>query len=441
MKNWRKVLATCVCLIVILSGCGLEDEIPSYTVKHEEGVGSWGLRDAMNESSDVAKAVLMEQPEIQAELSELELEADILGIYEIPDGAEGERKTATSQMTAGKEYEVTARIMLSADAVLGQELDFLLELPTVIEKGKKSEFIVAVFANGSATIRNEFAVTASAHDLHLEYVPETYRVARNGASIELAAGDLLWNEDINQQKQSLDYLMRVDQRLGVYEYILSYHVRAEILDEQQEDVVLQMTESMGARLEGISHQYADSRDKTSAALALNDCLRDNYFMQETILCEGTVYMAVEVFLPDWAREYAEQYGLAVTWYDYLDAPGCGIGVSLPSFPDNLGHVEASFENLRLTPLIGEGTKDTVGALTPYPVTPLSVWAKKENEVFALENLALVEMPTEMVEEPRMGRQCVTQILGGEIIEKLPANNRFYVVIGTDLVCVEEDVSE
>lgn len=35
-----------------------------------------------------------------------------------------------------------------------------------------------------------------------------------------------------------------------------------------------------------------------------------------------------------------------------------------------------------------------------------------------------------------------QVLGGEIIERLPASNRFYIVIGTDLICVEnEDASE
>lgn len=445
MKRWRGILIVTCLTVVLLSGCALEDEQIKFVATRDEGVEPWGLQDAMVGSSNMTRTVSEEQlEEKQTEFPEVELEADILGIYEISDGAEGERKTVTSRLSAGKEYEITARVLLATDAeaVLGQELDFLLELPTVVEKGKKSELVVAVFANGAAVIRNEFAVTAPAHDLRLEYVPETYIVVRNNVKLELEAGDVLWNEDANHQKQSLDYLTKMDRQLGVYEYILSYHVRTEILDTQQDEVLMQVAESMSIRLEGISHQYSDSRDKSSALLALNDCLRDNYFVEETFLCEGAIYIAVEVFLPDWAREYAEQYGLVVTWYNYLDAPGCGIGASLPIFPDNLGHVEASFENLRLTPIMIEEAKDTVGALTPYPVTPLSVWAKKENEVFALENLALIEMPTEVVEEPRMGRQCVTQVLGGEIIERLPASNRFYIVIGTDLICVEnEDASE
>lgn len=437
----KKVLAVSVCLVVILSGCGLGDEIPKYTVKHDEGAEPWGLQDAMVTS---VSNVLEEQQEMIAPvLHEVELEADILGIYETSGDVEGERKIVTSQLTAGKEYEVTARILLSAnaEAILGQELDFLLELPTVVEKGKKSTLGIAVFAGGVAMMRNEFAVTAPAHDLCLGYVPGTYSVTMNGMCIEPTPGDVLWNEDMAQQGQSLDYLTRVDRQLGVCEYILSYRVQTEILDAQDSAVAMQMAEPISIRLEGISHQYADARDKASALLALNDCLRDNYLMQETILCEGTVYMAVEVFLPDWAREYASQHGLAVTWYNYSTAPGCGIGVSLPMFPDNLGHVEASFENLRLTPLVGEGTENTVGALMPYPMTPLSIWAKKENEVFLLENLAFTEMPTEMTEELRMGRSSTTQLLGGEIIEKLPASGRFYVVLGTDLICVESDVSE
>lgn len=66
--------------------------------------------------------------------------------------------------------------------------------------------------------------------------------------------------------------------------------------------------------------------------------------------------------------------------------------------------------------------------------------KKADEVFALECLTLLEAPSEVdvVEDLRINRSTVTQILGGEIIEKLPATNRFYVVAGADLVCVEGD---
>lgn len=438
MRKWQSVIA--LCLVMLLSGCGMEDELPQYIVKHDEGIAPWSLQDTATTST---QSVLERGQGIILEFADLELEADILGIYEISEEAEGEHQTATSLLVAGKEYEVDARILLSAEAeaILGQELDFLLACPTVVEKNKKSVFEVKVFANGALVLANEFAATATAHDLRVEYVPETYALTRNGeVSVELAAGDMIWNEDAESQVQMLDYLTRVDQQLGVYEYRLSYRIRTEMLATQQETALAQAEDPIQVYLCGISHQYADDRDRTSALLALNDCLRDNYMMQESILCEGTAYLTAEVFLPDWAREYAEQYGLLVTWYNY-DVPGCGIGVSLPAFPDNLGHAEASYENLELSPLAISRTEgDVTGALTPTPVTPLSIWTKKENEVFALESLILANMPSESVAEPRNERSAVTQLLGGEIIKQLPASNMFYIVVGADLICIEDVAS-
>ncbi len=438
MKKWRVVMI--VILAVLLSGCGMEDEVPAFVAKHDEGIVPWTMQEAMTPSE---VAAMEEEQGMKPEPLDVELEADILGIYEISESAEGERMTATSRLTAGKEYEITARILLSAEAeaVLGQELDFLLTCPTVVEQGKKSEFTVSVFANGAEQISNAFTATSTAYDLSVSYVPESYHIKKGDSTVKLAAGDVLWNEDVG--RQTLDYLTKVNQQLGVYEYTLSYRVQVEMLDTQRKEVAEQAASPISVRLEGISQQYADDRDKTSALMALNDCLRDNYFMRESMLCEGTAYLTVEVFLPDWAREYAEQYGLVLTWYNYQDAPGCGIGVSLPAFPDNLGHAEASLENIALTvaPTVnGKVMDDLTGALTPCPTTPISIWSKKADEVFALECLTLLEAPSEVdvVEDLRINRSTVTQILGGEIIEKLPATNRFYVVAGADLVCVEGD---
>lgn len=144
MKRWRGILIVTCLTVVLLSGCALEDEQIKFVATRDEGVEPWGLQDAMVGSSNMTRTVSEEQlEEKQTEFPEVELEADILGIYEISDGAEGERKTVTSRLSAGKEYEITARVLLATDAeaVLGQELDFLLELPTVVEKGKKPNLL------------------------------------------------------------------------------------------------------------------------------------------------------------------------------------------------------------------------------------------------------------------------------------------------------------
>ena len=427
-RKWQVVVVG-MALTVFLGGC-TEGDIPRIVARHDEGITPYGLQNV----SVVAKEEKLEIAETP-ELPAVELEADILGIFEIPEDAEatGGRMAATSQLVAGKDYEITARVLLSTEAekILGQELDLLLTCPTVVEKGKKATFAVGVLANGSMLLEKEFAVTATAHDVAVEYLPETYAAERNGAVMLFRTGDVIWNENVEKREQTLDFLTSIDHNLGVYEYTLSCQVRTEMLEEQQAEAAEQAANPIYLQLVGVSQQYADDRDKTSALMALSDCLRGGYFKPELIVCEGTVYLVADVILPDWAREYAEKNGLLVSWYNY-DVTGCGLGVSLPAFPDNLGHAEASFENLTLGAPITNPFEGYEGALTPYPVTPLSVWYENVEAVFAMENLAMIEMPTDMVSEPRRGRSCATQLLGGEMIKALPETGHFYIVLGTDL---------
>lgn len=245
MKKWRVVMI--VILAVLLSGCGMEDEVPAFVAKHDEGIVPWTMQEAMTPSE---VAAMEEEQGMKPEPLDVELEADILGIYEISESAEGERMTATSRLTAGKEYEITARILLSAEAeaVLGQELDFLLTCPTVVEQGKKSEFTVSVFANGAEQISNAFTATSTAYDLSVSYVPESYHIKKSDSTVKLAAGDVLWNEDVG--RQTLDYLTKVNQQLGVYEYTLSYRVQVEMLDTQRKEVAEQAASQLACGWRG-----------------------------------------------------------------------------------------------------------------------------------------------------------------------------------------------
>lgn len=435
MRKLQK-LALCACLVVVLSGCAGNSDYGEFTVEQDDKIESYkSLHDMLVAPADVEE----EQEETTVELPDVELEADILGIYKVSEDAGAQRDYVVSRLAPG-EYEVEARILLSADAesILDQELDFLLTVPTVVEKGKKSEFTTMVFIDAVAAAMDDFAITSTMCDLRLDYIPDTYRIVRNSkASVNLATGDMKWTEDADWQEQTLEYATTINQQLGVHEYIISYHVMATALDAQQEEAVVKEEEPVSVKLKGISRQLSqdDESSKIVASIALNDCLRESYFVHESMLSEGVAYVVVEVTLPNWAREYAEQYGLALTWYNYLDAPGCGIGVSLPALPDNYGHAEASLEDLRLVPIVMDGNMDIVGMLTPYPTAAVSVWC--EDEFSAFSNLAIMDMPMEGAAEPRLNRTGFTQLLGGEIVEKIPANGRFYVVMGTELTSTEK----
>lgn len=458
MKRKKQILAVGGILMLTLSGC-TGDMPTEFVAVHDEGITTWEIADATMSELTESEPVLEQGA---GELEKVDLEADIVGIYEISEDVEEsdaqaasayfadedifyyagdarEQKFATSRLTAGKEYEISARVLLSTEneTILGQELDFLLTCPTLVEQDKKSNLTVSIWANGSMLVTHDFAVTATSSDLTLQYVPETYTVHRNGAKITPESGDLLWNEDLVQQQQTLDYLTCIDRQLGVYEYTLSYHVRAEISEEGKQETELWTNEPISLSLRGISQEYEDERDRTSALLALNDCLRDNYLMRESLQAEGTAYLVAEVHLPEWAREYAEEHGLLVSWYNY-DVPGCGIGVNLPSFPDNLGHVEKSFNDLTITTIL-LGEPDAVGMLMPCPATPLSIWVDDPDADLKVRNLTLQAMPEEIVPEPRYERSRTTQLLGGEIIKQLPTSGSFYIVIGTDITYrIEED---
>ncbi len=436
MKKWWKMVFW-VCFWAIAStGCAGDDRYVEFSAEHDADIGFYDLMEALT----VSAAPVEERQEV-VELPDVELEANILGIYEVTeDNAENQQKDAISQLGADKEYEVVARVLLSAnsDLVLGQELDFLLTLPTVVEKDKKSDLTAMVFIDAVAATMDDFSITSMTEDLRLDYVPETYHIVRNSsANVELYAGDVVWNEDADWQEQTLDYVTTVNQRLGVHEYILSYHLRSVALNANQEAAVMREAEPVNVQLKGISHQFSNGvNGKEVAAMALNDCLREDYFIRESMASDGAAYLVVEVTLPDWAREYAEQYGLALTWYNYSNVPGCGIGVSLlAAFPDNYGHAEASLKGLNLLPITGD-VLEYDGVLIPYPTAPLSVWYEDETSRF--KNLAVIEMPTEGTEEPRMERTSFTQLLGGEIIEEIPEDNSFYVVMGTDLMNVKRE---
>lgn len=434
MKKWHIAIVASG-LMFCLSGCNLSSEPINFIAKADEGITPWSMSNetvaAAIEPTDVSNKTTAELPDVQ-------LEADILGVYEISD-IEDMHNLPISQLTAGKEYEVTARILLStqSDAIMGRQLDFMLECPLWAESGKSSALAVEVFADGSALLRHEFTITTTADNLHLSYVPGTYQIWQSGdVHVELLPEMMIWNENERQKRQTLEYLLTPSQQLEIYEYFVSYRIKAEVSTEQQSEAEERAENPITLRLRGISQVYSDARDTTSASWALNDCLKEDYMRPESILCDGTVYLVAEINLPTWAREYAQKYGLKVTWYNYHDAPGCGIGVTLPNLPDNLGHVEESYTDLVLNTLLLEN-EGMIGTLMPYPTTPLSIWSPSgTDEAFSSENLGMIAMPTEGRFDSRFERDVVSQLLGGEIIAQLPDDGRFYIAIGVDLVGVD-----
>lgn len=412
-------------LSLLLGGCGPLSEPVEFYVKSDSGVTAWGIDGS--ESQPAVNVTVVDATE-KVELPEVELEIDILGLYEVLESGEVSQN-ASSILVAEKEYEVWARIMLASDAegILGQELDFLLRCPTVVEVDKKSNFVVQVLTNGGVLDGREFAVTTTAHDLRLDYLPETYSICQGNLNLETQ--DVIWYENPSMREQTLDYFIKVDQSFKVYEYTLKYRVQASVLDEQQEIASQQANNPITMELKGVSHQFVDERDEYDARYALLDCLRDDYMFPESIGSAGSIYLVSEVTLPDWAREYALENGLLVTWYHYKDDIGCGVGVSLPNFPENLGHQEVNLHNLVLDTLVYVDDPDAVGILVDYPASPLSIW--KQDSDGDLELVKLAQISTENVKIDAE-RKSYSYLLDGEVCAALPEDGEFYLVLGTEM---------
>lgn len=415
-------------LSALLSGCGDMSKPLEFYVKGDSGVAVWGVE---NDQLGSDELMLEETPQLEPELPDVELEADIVGLYEVLQSGQLSGNVS-SVLSVDKEYEVWARVVLtsSADEILGQELDFLLRCPTVVKADKKSNFAVQLLANGSVLDGREFAVTSTAYDLRLDYIPETYSICQG--NIDLTVQDVIWYENPKLQEQTLDYFIKVDQSFKVYEYTLKYRVKTSMLDGQQETANEQAQNPISMELKGISHILSSDEGEQNDIIAqyvLLDCFRDNYMFPESIGCAGSIYLVSEVTLPDWARDYAIENGLIVTWYHYENDIGCGVGLSLPNFPENLGHHEVNLHNLVLNTLVYVDEPNAIGILVDYPVSPLSIWRQRDDGGFELINLA--QMPTEST-EVNSERKSYSYLLDGESCASLPSGEKFYLVLGTEM---------
>lgn len=121
-------------LSALLSGCGDISKPLEFYVKGDSGVAVWGVE---NDQLGNDELMLEETPQLEPELPDVELEADIVGLYEVLQSGQLSGNVS-SVLSVDKEYEVWARVVLtsSADEVLGQELDFLLRCPTVVKADK-----------------------------------------------------------------------------------------------------------------------------------------------------------------------------------------------------------------------------------------------------------------------------------------------------------------
>ena len=436
MRKRYKIIALSVGAILCLSGCNARESEPDrYVVVNDEGMTVAGL------TAENLTTSATERPNfgtIQQE--DLELEADFLGLYEVLDSDEI-AEIPSSQLIADKTYEARARILLSTDSetIVGHNLEFLLTSPLKLEKGKKADFEVQMLVDEAIMAIDDFAVAAT-QEVNLEYAPESYRIRQSGkVRVPVSSEDVIWNVHAPEQLQTLSYQTQLDQKMGVYEYTLKFWIEVKVADTQQAISLDAELEPIQLELKGIRQEFVDEPSNNVTEMrVLASYLSGDYLASETIYANGCIYLVAEAELPDWARRYAEEYGLMVTWYNYRDSAGCGVGLSLPYFPDNLGHVEESFQDLAIVALKSENPDAVGGELVSYPTLPLTLWQQDETQAFGVAEIATLVMPTEGDRDPRQNRDCVTQFVGGEIVEQFPQDEPFYIILGTNLAYITED---
>ena len=432
----------------LLTGCGEVETVSGIKINPEHELQPWSASEATSDGTETVSANPMAITAADLSLQDVaQADINLLGIREVDDSDGATDGIVTALLEPGKEYEITAQIMLTlAESADGEEaFEVRLEFPNLLLKRGTDQALTAQVCTETGSVLTEdfFQLSALAYDMVLEYTMDTLELGRIWSGNETAdyqlSTDATW-ECTASPNEDVSCIICPIKASGwtTAQYLLRCRIRATVADERQAELSEHANNPVTLEFLGFSQgdTLGDDADVTNVALV--DCLREDYFLPEELSFpeeelsieewgQQAAFLVAEVNLPEWAYREAAEQGLSIEQYSH---PGSETGrnysmrVILEGYPDNCGTAIAEIAiPQEVAGNHGFALSDIV------PVTPLAIWKSTDDSQSPPELIGLRYLMNPHY-DLASGCEVVCYQMSGAEVEQ--SEGHFYLVIGYGL---------